>query len=417
MGWKELAVGFQFVHTETYSRKGSKGRSTDYVFDEAERAVQLPHIEVPGEVEVVYGMGVDQVRRLHDMTAAEARCVTQAGQVRKVRNDQHTLVTVVMSHPALRADIDADPDLAEEVELWEQKNVEWLRSIYGDQLVSVLRHTDEPHAHLHAYVIPSTPDMRAKELHPGYVAKAEAMQASLAEGNDVKVANRAGDLAFRQAMREYQDSYFEAVAIPCGLTRLGPGRRRLPQAGWRAEQASMKATAKAIRASDVASVNAAHAEAEANEAKRVRAVALEQAKAVKKGADEFKDKVRKWAKNKQKEANSLIKTAEMREERSRSIGGIFHAVLEGVRGKPMEAKFREEIEEIKQTASIREDRLKGELEFQKALNKDLERKALRDFTQDSTVTDEEVERRARQLAEQMVRDRLNGNDVGPGYGS
>ena len=416
-------MGFQFVHTETYSRKGSKGRSTDYVFDEAERSVQLPHIEVPGEVEVVYGMGVDQVRRLHDVTAAEARCVTQAGQVRKVRNDQHTLVTVVMSHPALRADIDVDPDLAAEVELWERKNVEWLKSVYGDQLVSVLRHTDEPHAHLHAYVIPASPDMRAKALHPGYVAKGEAMQASLDEGNDVKAANRAGDLAFRQAMREYQDSYFEAVAIPCGLTRLGPGRRRLPQAGWRAEQASAKASAKAISVADVATLKARKAEVRASNAEgrallaqRERDVALAQAEAVKKGADEFRKKVRKWAKTQKKEAQQLIETAEKREERSRSLGGWLHGFLEGLRGRPMEAKFRDEIEDLQLAAALREDRLKSEISYQKGLNKDLERRFQRDLIETHQTNDAEIERRALELAEQIIRERLNENDADQGYG-
>ena len=54
---------------------------------------------------------------------------------------------------------------------------------------------------------------------------------------DTKAANKMGDRAYRAAMRGWQDRYWESVGLPCGQTRLGPGRRRLTRAGHEAEKA------------------------------------------------------------------------------------------------------------------------------------------------------------------------------------
>jgi hypothetical protein len=67
------------------------------------------------------------------------------------------------------------------------------------------------------------------------------MAAGPAEGEDGKALNKRGDQAYRAAMREWQDSYHETVAIACGLTRLGPQRRRLTRAEWQAEQVQARA--------------------------------------------------------------------------------------------------------------------------------------------------------------------------------
>ncbi|MCQ1770361.1 plasmid recombination protein [Neorhizobium galegae] len=236
-------MAFQFVHMAAYSRKGDgKGRSTGFVFGEARRDPGASvHVANPSPPVVVFGVGVDEVERLHDATADAATTIPKGGKPRKIQKSQHTLMTVVASHPHTMEEVRADPERRREAEEWENRTVAWLRSQYGDKLVSVVRHEDESHYHLHAYVLPDDPAMRASALHPGQTAKAAIMAAGPVDGEDSKALNKRGDASYRSAMRSWQDSYYEAVGIPCGLARLGPQRRRLTRDQWHAEQVQAKA--------------------------------------------------------------------------------------------------------------------------------------------------------------------------------
>ena len=228
-------MSFQFVHMTAYSRKGdSKGRSSSFVFAEARRDPDASlHVANPLPPVVVFGVGVDEVERLHDAAADAAVTTPKGGKPRKVQKSQHTLMTVVASHPHTMEEVRSDPGKRREAEEWEKRTVAWLRSQYGDKLVSVIRHEDESHYHIHAYVLPADQAMRANGLHPGQCAKAAVMAAGPADGEDSKALNKRGDAAYKQAMREWQDSYHETVAIACGLTRLGPQRRRVIRHGIR----------------------------------------------------------------------------------------------------------------------------------------------------------------------------------------
>lgn len=236
-------MSYQFVHLEAFSRKGDgKGRSTAFVFNEARRDPDASlHVANPLTPVVVYGVGVDEVERLHDAAADAAMTTPKGGKPRRIQKTQHTLMTVVASHPATMEEVRTDTRTRREVAEWETRTIGWLRQQYRGRLVSVVRHEDESHYHIHAYVLPDDPAMRASALHPGQCAKAAIMAGGPAEGEDTKALNKRGDLAYRAAMREWQDLYHEMVAAPCGLTRLGPARRRLTRAEWQREQAQAKA--------------------------------------------------------------------------------------------------------------------------------------------------------------------------------
>lgn len=251
-------MGFQFVHIQGYSRKSDKsGCSTAFVFDEASRKPgACEHVEKPVPPETIYGEGVDGVRGLHDTQASEAITTTKAGLSRKIRSDQQTLLTVIASHPYSPGEVAADPIKRAEVLAWQDRTVGWLKETWGDRLTGVIRHNDEGHVHLHAYLLPDDLDMRASKMHPGAVAKEPARAAALAEGLDQKAANKIGDAAYKRAMRELQDSYFNQVGIPSGLARLGPGRRRLTRDAWRAEQVQAVAVRVALSAAEVATTAA-----------------------------------------------------------------------------------------------------------------------------------------------------------------
>lgn len=239
-------TGFQFIHLEAYSRKAdTAGRSVSWVLDEAARAPgACPHVSAPAAPEIVFGLPVEEVRRRHDEACAGAKAILANGKTRAISSGQKTMLTVVASHPASMNSVHADPGIAADVAAWEARTVAWLRAQYGDGLVSVVRHVDESRAHIHAYILPA--DLRATHLHPGTAAKRAIAIAGPGEGEDSKTLNRRGDAAYRQAMREWQDGYWEQVGLPSGLARLGPGRRRLSRSKWQAEKAAAAATRQAL---------------------------------------------------------------------------------------------------------------------------------------------------------------------------
>ncbi|CAM3540350.1 hypothetical protein G6L26_008590 [Agrobacterium radiobacter] len=242
-------MAYQFVHLESWSRKpDAKGRSTDFIFDEASRKpIASVHVTDPKHPTVIYGLGIDEVRQMHDTAAAAAMTPGARGKLRKLDSKQKTLHTVVASHPYTVEEVRADPTKAAEVRDWERRTIAWLRKQYGPALKSVLRHTDEKQWHVHAYVLPTNdPQMRAGIYHPGAVAKKAVKAGGRRDGEDGKALNKRADVAYKAAMRDWQDSYHETVAVPCGLTRLGPARRRLTREEWKAEQAQARALQNAL---------------------------------------------------------------------------------------------------------------------------------------------------------------------------
>ena len=223
-------MSYQFAHLNVYSRKADKtGVNTDFVFGEVMREDGFcNHVEHPEEPILAYGISVADLKRLHDDRASEAKMTNAKGQTRSIRKDQKTLCTVILSHPG-------EADGVASVDEWQRRSIQWLRNKYGDDLKTVVRHNDESYPHLHAYILPSDSEMKASALHPGMSAKSAIVQrgASIEE-------NRLGDKAYRQAMREWQDDYYENVGRACGLTRIGPGGRRLSKAAHNAEKEQAK---------------------------------------------------------------------------------------------------------------------------------------------------------------------------------
>ncbi len=261
-------MGFQFVHIETFSRKADKqGRSVAFILQEARREpTACQHVPHPLPPTVIHGISPVDVEALHDRLVADAATVDKSGKTRRLRVDQHTLCTVVSSHPATMDMVRADGATAAAVADWERRTLAWLVGQYGDRLVSVVRHEDESHPHVHAYVLPrDDPTLRAKALHPGWAAKDAAIRDARVVGTDAKTANARGDTAYKKAMRQWQESYWQSVGLPCGLARLGPGRRRLTRAAWQAEQSVARTTGMAIRAAEQAKHEARQTNAEARE--------------------------------------------------------------------------------------------------------------------------------------------------------
>lgn len=369
-------MSYQFIHLEAFSRKGdNKGRSTAFVFREARRDPDASvHVPNPAPPIVVYGSTIDEVERMHDAAADAATTTPKGGKPRRIQKTQHTLMTVIASHPHSMDEVRSDPEKRREAEEWEKRTIGWLRSQYGDKLVSVVRHEDESHYHLHACVLPDDPAMRASGLHPGQMAKAAVMAAGPADGEDSKALNKRGDAAYKAAMREWQDSYHEAVAIPCGLTRLGPQRRRLTRAEWQAEQVQAKALrttierAKAVREKGESFIaatkdDAARIAAEVAAAKAEADCQLAAAKAATEAAKLAQDK----AVAEQRKARSMMarvrqEAARVREATARlqRLPGALRSMLDGFRASKVASRIRaavdSEMEALRRAAADASDR-------------------------------------------------------------
>ncbi|RWR49862.1 hypothetical protein EOW65_07865 [Sinirhodobacter ferrireducens] len=247
-------AGPQFFHLQTYSRKPNKtGQSVEQVLAEARRDPMFStHVSEPRPFRVIAGVSPHEVQRLHDeMVAAGSVAVTlKDGRVarRSIRTDRHTLLTAVASHPHLTAQIMERPEARRDYDAWVERNLTFLRGLFGERLVSVIEHVDEEHPHLHAYVLPlDDPACSARDLNPCWLAKSEAEAGARAEGHDDKTAVKHGNHAYRERARALQDQYHREVGLPSGLTRTGPKRERLSRQQWRARKDEASRNARTLR--------------------------------------------------------------------------------------------------------------------------------------------------------------------------
>lgn len=344
-------MGFQFVHIQSYARKAdAAGGSVAFVLAEAARQPEAcQHVAEPLPPTVVHGLPPDHLQADHDRLAAAATTTTAAGKTRRIRQDQHTLLTVVASHPALSEAVRADPAIAHEVEAWQARTLAWLRAEWGEQVVSVVRHDDEAHPHLHAFILPTAdPELRAKRLQPGWAAKAAAVEAAKANGLDGKGANAAGDSAYKTALRAMQDRYHEAVGLACGLTRRGPGKRRLSRDQWQTERAAARDAAKVLRRADRARQAVqraeAHVRARLNAASAAEATARAAATEAEHHRHEMAGRARQEARtilaSAREERRQIIQAAESKADRLRGLGRLLGGLWSGFRG--VEARLRQQ---------------------------------------------------------------------------
>ncbi|MEJ6850163.1 hypothetical protein V3589_28660 [Sinorhizobium fredii] len=334
-------AGFQFAHMQNFSRKGDKGgRTVSFVLAEARRdpAASL-HVSSPRPPDVVWGCSVEDLEREHDDRVAVARKTIAGGKTRSVGKEQHTLRTIVVSHPYTVEEVEADPQKRQEVERWEALNVDWARKELGDDLRTVVRHTDERRWHLHIYGLPGDPEMRASASHPGQVARAAVLAAASVEGEDEKALRQRSDRAYKTAMRNWQDSYFLAVGMPAGLTRLGPAKRRLSRAEWHQERQQAQALKAAQEEAAALKVKAdAFARQVAEKAASIRADAVRRADAAK--------AAEKQALKREEAARRAISQAERdtrAARRLRGLGGAIRALWDGLRKSLIVARLREEL--------------------------------------------------------------------------
>ncbi len=223
-------MAYQFIHIEAYAReikKGLTGRTVREIIAEAKREPgNCPHIDIdkksnPALAPVrIYGLNLDKVEEEVHMWAENSK----DGGGQKLRKNGNCLLAGVVSLP--------DDTLEKDWQSFKNSAVNWLKKEYGKCLRSVIEHKDEAHKHLHFYCIPEA-GKQFSSIHKGIEARTKARQE--------KLSSKEQNLAYCEAMREFQDKFSIEVGQHHGLTRIGPGRRRLTRAQWQQEQAQARA--------------------------------------------------------------------------------------------------------------------------------------------------------------------------------
>lgn len=341
-------MAYQFARIELYSRSGKSGRTTDYIFDEVTRVPSASvHVPSPRPPEVVYGLHPDAVRALHDERASVAKAsrTDKNGKtsLKAIRKDQNTLAGLIFSHPVSMDEYRGSAEVRRDVSAWEQQSIEWLRAQYEDRLVSVVRHTDESHPHLHAYLLPDDTEMRAGFLHPGYPAKNAVLATGPLPGEDKKAMGKRADRAYVAGMRAWLDDYHTKVAIPAGLTRLGAGKRRLTRAQWHQEKAQAAALKQAL---ERARVVEATGRAYIDRTKKKAAAIKSDAQRAKASADRFK-----------------------------GVGGAVRAVVDGARESALRDSVRQEYAAAVTGTKVALEKARSDADRERIARREIEKKA------------------------------------------
>lgn len=215
---------YQFAHLMTLSRKGSGTTPPvrKVMLEAARIGGNAPHVANPIPPDLIYGIDPMAALEMHN------ECIAALGHKRGrgagLRHDSHTMVAAVFSFPCRPAEVDSDYyiGLRNDSLAWFKAEIE----SHGGTVLGAVQHTDEAYLHIHVYGMNlNDPKLNAKLLHRGYIAAAEAKRQSRNPTSDYKAA-----------MRGWQNSYSE-VAGRYGLTKIGPGRRRLSRAQHQIEVA------------------------------------------------------------------------------------------------------------------------------------------------------------------------------------
>jgi hypothetical protein len=235
--------GFQFTRFEVYARQCPKkskkgGRTAAEVLDENDRKPgNMPHVKNPHDPKLLYGVSIDEVRKMHD-EVENATTTLKNGKTRKIRRTQNTLATCIASYPVPWSEIRGNKAEEKKLRSWLRDATGFIKGEWGDDLKSVILHTDEKYPHIHCLGLRA--DWDASMLHPG-LAAAKGM-------TGVEAAQAAGN-----ALIAVQDRYAAEVGERHGQCRIGPKphrrlkQKRLTRRQWVEKQNKADGLARLIR--------------------------------------------------------------------------------------------------------------------------------------------------------------------------
>lgn len=241
----------QFMHIELYSRAGNvttKKTSIAGVINEAVRVEGFTsHIIAdgftPSQPTYLFSQENKTLEEHYSdlMTQVENE---KDSLGRKIKSDKNILLAGVVSYPKPRVAEWTDED-KENYFYFKELTLEFLKEKWGDNLVCVLEHTDEQYPHLHFYVVNKNKVANTPELHPGFNERIKIEKE--AKANKIAVDKKLQVKKFNEAMKKFQDEYYQKVSMFIGLDRLGPKVQRMNRTEWRERKRAAKLLAKAFK--------------------------------------------------------------------------------------------------------------------------------------------------------------------------
>jgi len=220
----------QFSHVKTYSRaisanhkgKGASWTASDVASEARRDEEHSKHVENPLAPVPLRG-DLTTLEDQLDTYLKENKNTAKNGVERAARADAHVLMSNVYSWPQPVTTYDKKRFDAFAVDCLAFHEKEF------KECQAAVIHLDEPFPHIHAYTFSSA----AKDLHPGEVAKKAAYEA---EPGNAKAKTKAGNIAYKAAMVDFQERFYQEVGKKHGLDRVGPKRQRLTQPEWQKQK-------------------------------------------------------------------------------------------------------------------------------------------------------------------------------------
>lgn len=221
---------YQFIHIESYSKVSAKkklnynnetkGRNVSDIIGEATRKRgYCDHVEEPEEPIILYGVDPNQIEVLTEDYFNNTKLTNSKGVTRGLRKDSHILLAGVISLNAELKD-----------EIWDEYKkdaIKWLREKYGGNLKCVVEHTDEEHPHIHFYCVQEN----GKDFNLLHEGKSAFVKEKLKYKKEI---------AFKNAMRNFQEDFYNSVSLKYGLMKTGPRRQRLSNEDYKRQQQEIK---------------------------------------------------------------------------------------------------------------------------------------------------------------------------------
>jgi hypothetical protein len=215
----------QFAHISTFSRKPSslgKGKAWgvgDIAREAGRDPSHIPHVLNPQPpVQIAGNFPVsDLENELEKFLESKSITVNLKGgktAQRKVKSDAHVLAASVYSWPE-----HIDEFSPEKAQAFFDDCLKFHAEKIGEVACAVV-HFDEAFPHVHVYTFAAN----AREIHPGWKAKNDALKA----GESGPEANA----IYKKTMADFQTDFFQSVGLRHGLDRLGPKRQRLSRSEW-----------------------------------------------------------------------------------------------------------------------------------------------------------------------------------------
>ncbi|HHC7275305.1 TPA: plasmid recombination protein [Vibrio campbellii] len=219
---------YQFIHVETYKNQliDDLGPALESVVNEGMRVDgYCPHVLNPQRPEILYGIDPRDVPKIAIERAAQAR--DKLG--RRIRKDSPLMLAGIAS---------VGSESSVELKDFLNLSIKFLRRKYGNNLMSIILHLDEPHPHIHFYCVPSNTngEFKMSEIHDGIRARDQC------SGGRKKKEN-----AYKKAMRAFQDEYYSSVSAALGMLRIGPKLQRLSRKEWKAQKAQASILSESLR--------------------------------------------------------------------------------------------------------------------------------------------------------------------------